>query len=162
MNKFSLLKKESSFISLCCNGALVFLHVKRTSGTNIKTMALKYHSTFALLLLLVNLNFYGNVVAQKDKLGASFIFGDSLVDAGNNNYLSTFSKADVPPNGIDFKASGGSPTGRFTNGRTISDIVGNIFCHIYYKNSSYFPLLLVNKQLTLCFYHLISILFLAF
>ncbi|KAK7846085.1 gdsl esterase/lipase [Quercus suber] len=44
--------------------------------------------------------------------GASFIFGDSLVDAGNNNYLSTLSKANIQPNGIDFKASGGNPTGR--------------------------------------------------
>ncbi|CAN1225191.1 GDSL esterase/lipase At2g23540 [Linum grandiflorum] len=57
-------------------------------------------------------------------LGASFIFGDSLVDAGNNNYLSTLSKADIKPNGIDFTASGGRPTGRYTNGRTIGDIVG--------------------------------------
>ncbi|XP_010417101.1 PREDICTED: GDSL esterase/lipase At2g23540-like [Camelina sativa] len=59
-----------------------------------------------------------------DGLGASFIFGDSLVDAGNNNYLSTLSRANMQPNGIDFKASGGNPTGRFTNGRTIGDIVG--------------------------------------
>ncbi|XP_030955824.1 GDSL esterase/lipase At5g41890 [Quercus lobata] len=54
----------------------------------------------------------------------SFVFGDSLVDAGNNDYLFTLSKADSPPYGIDFKPSGGKPTGRFTNGRTISDIVG--------------------------------------
>ncbi|XP_027361863.1 GDSL esterase/lipase At2g23540-like [Abrus precatorius] len=83
-------------------------------------MALKHYNTFVFLLLLVNLSF----AAQNDRLGASFIFGDSLVDAGNNNYLSTLSKANVPPNGIDFKASGGNPTGRFTNGRTIGDIVG--------------------------------------
>lgn len=55
----------------------------------------------------------------------SFVFGDSLVDAGNNDYLFTLSKADSPPYGIDFKPSGGKPTGRFTNGRTISDIIGN-------------------------------------
>ncbi|KAL8152005.1 hypothetical protein V2J09_021813 [Rumex salicifolius] len=60
-----------------------------------------------------------------DSLGASFIFGDSLVDAGNNNYLSSLSKADIRPNGMDFTASGGSPTGRYTNGRTIGDIVGD-------------------------------------
>lgn len=56
----------------------------------------------------------------------SFVFGDSLVDAGNNDYIFTLSKADSPPYGIDFSASGGQPTGRFTNGRTISDIVGNV------------------------------------
>ncbi|XP_038974640.1 GDSL esterase/lipase At5g41890 [Phoenix dactylifera] len=55
---------------------------------------------------------------------ASFVFGDSLVDAGNNDYLFTLSKADSPPYGIDFAPSGGRPTGRFTNGRTISDIIG--------------------------------------
>ncbi|KAK2664396.1 hypothetical protein Ddye_002970 [Dipteronia dyeriana] len=54
----------------------------------------------------------------------SFVFGDSLVDAGNNNYLFTLSKADSPPYGIDFKPSGGRPTGIFTNGLTISDIIG--------------------------------------
>ncbi|KAK1317809.1 GDSL esterase/lipase [Acorus calamus] len=59
-----------------------------------------------------------------ESLGASYIFGDSLVDAGNNNYLSTLSKANIRPNGIDFTASGGQPTGRYTNGRTIGDIVG--------------------------------------
>lgn len=54
----------------------------------------------------------------------SFVFGDSLVDAGNNNYLFSLAKANSPPYGIDFKPSGGQPTGRFTNGRTISDILG--------------------------------------
>ncbi|KAI3996235.1 hypothetical protein MKX01_026703 [Papaver californicum] len=53
----------------------------------------------------------------------SFLFGDSLVDAGNNDYLITLSKADSPPHGIDFIPSKGQPTGRFTNGRTVSDII---------------------------------------
>ncbi|KAK6160969.1 hypothetical protein DH2020_004350 [Rehmannia glutinosa] len=51
---------------------------------------------------------------------ANFVFGDSLVDAGNNNYILSLSKADFVPNGIDF----GEPTGRYTNGRTIVDIIG--------------------------------------
>ncbi|KAK8511260.1 hypothetical protein V6N11_046576 [Hibiscus sabdariffa] len=41
-----------------------------------------------------------------------FIFGDSIVDVGNNNYIRTLAKATFP-NGIDF--SKGSPSGRFTN-----------------------------------------------
>lgn len=90
-------------------------------------MALKCCNMLVLLILLMIMSFYENVIAQKNGLGASFIFGDSLVDAGNNNYLSTLSKANVPPNGIDFKASGGNPTGRFTNGRTIGDLVGKNF-----------------------------------
>ncbi|KAK7303673.1 hypothetical protein RJT34_14586 [Clitoria ternatea] len=51
---------------------------------------------------------------------ANFVFGDSLVDAGNNNYIASLSKANYIPFGIDF----GRPTGRFTNGRTIVDIIG--------------------------------------
>ncbi|KAK4586485.1 hypothetical protein RGQ29_023572 [Quercus rubra] len=51
---------------------------------------------------------------------AIFVFGDSLLDAGNNNYILTLSKANYVPNGIDF----GMPTGRFTNGRTVADIIG--------------------------------------
>ncbi|XP_057993247.1 GDSL esterase/lipase At4g16230 isoform X2 [Hevea brasiliensis] len=54
---------------------------------------------------------------------ANFVFGDSLVDAGNNNYIVTLSKANYVPNGIDF----GRPTGRYTNGRTIVDIIGQEF-----------------------------------
>ncbi|VVB18305.1 unnamed protein product [Arabis nemorensis] len=81
---------------------------------------------FFLLTLTALVEAAGRGVNNDNKggLGASFIFGDSLVDAGNNNYLPTLSRANMKPNGIDFKASGGNPTGRFTNGRTIGDIVG--------------------------------------
>ncbi|KAM0970604.1 hypothetical protein ACFX13_018898 [Malus domestica] len=91
-------------------------------------MAMEYNSCTAacgfVLLLVFNQSYLGNAADQGQGLGASFIFGDSLVDAGNNNYLPTLSKANMVPNGIDLKASGGKPTGRFTNGRTIGDIVG--------------------------------------
>ncbi|KAK4260046.1 hypothetical protein QN277_003218 [Acacia crassicarpa] len=80
-----------------------------------------YYSTLAFVFFFL---YHCEAAAKHDGLGASFIFGDSLVDAGNNNYLSTLSKANIAPNGIDFKASGGTPTGRYTNGRTIGDIVG--------------------------------------
>ncbi|KAL8253457.1 hypothetical protein R6Q59_037150 [Mikania micrantha] len=33
---------------------------------------------------------------------AFFVFGDSLVDNGNNNYLATTARADSPPYGIDY------------------------------------------------------------
>jgi hypothetical protein len=55
-----------------------------------------------------------------NNIPASFVFGDSLVDAGNNNYIVSLSKANYVPNGVDF----GMPTGRYTNGRTIVDIIG--------------------------------------
>ncbi|GJW52104.1 GDSL esterase/lipase [Tanacetum coccineum] len=53
-----------------------------------------------------------------------FIFGDSLSDNGNNNRLSkSFAQAALPWYGIDY--GNGMPNGRFTNGRTVSDIIGD-------------------------------------
>ncbi|KAK1311255.1 GDSL esterase/lipase [Acorus calamus] len=49
---------------------------------------------------------------------AMFIFGDSLIDNGNNNNLPSFAKANYYPYGIDFD---GGPTGRFSNGYTMVD-----------------------------------------
>ncbi|KAM7267264.1 hypothetical protein ACFE04_009430 [Oxalis oulophora] len=52
----------------------------------------------------------------------TFIFGDSLTEVGNNNFLRySLARSDFPWYGIDF--SGGKATGRFTNGRTIGDII---------------------------------------
>uniref|UniRef100_J3LIC4 Uncharacterized protein n=1 Tax=Oryza brachyantha TaxID=4533 RepID=J3LIC4_ORYBR len=52
---------------------------------------------------------------------AFFVFGDSLVDNGNNNYLITTARADAPPYGIDFPTH--QATGRFSNGLNIPDII---------------------------------------
>ncbi|KAK6940577.1 GDSL lipase/esterase [Dillenia turbinata] len=52
---------------------------------------------------------------------AFFVFGDSLVDNGNNNYLATTARADSPPYGIDYPTH--QPTGRFSNGLNIPDII---------------------------------------
>uniref|UniRef100_A0A803N2B7 Uncharacterized protein n=1 Tax=Chenopodium quinoa TaxID=63459 RepID=A0A803N2B7_CHEQI len=49
--------------------------------------------------MLSNCNCISN--GQNPKI-ATFVFGDSLVDVGNNNYLVSLSRADYPPNGIDF------------------------------------------------------------
>ncbi|XP_011001569.1 PREDICTED: GDSL esterase/lipase At5g37690 [Populus euphratica] len=52
----------------------------------------------------------------------TYIFGDSLTEVGNNKYLQySLARSDYPWYGIDF--SGGQATGRFTNGRTIGDII---------------------------------------
>lgn len=52
---------------------------------------------------------------------AFFVFGDSLVDNGNNNYLATTARADSPPYGIDYPTH--RPTGRFSNGFNIPDLI---------------------------------------
>ncbi|RCV32385.1 hypothetical protein SETIT_6G254500v2 [Setaria italica] len=52
---------------------------------------------------------------------AFFVFGDSLVDSGNNNYLATTARADSPPYGLDYPTH--RATGRFSNGRNVPDII---------------------------------------
>lgn len=53
---------------------------------------------------------------------AMFVFGDSLIDNGNNNDLPSLAKANYYPYGIDFS---NGPTGRFSNGYTIVDEIGD-------------------------------------
>ncbi|XP_057784559.1 GDSL esterase/lipase At5g33370-like [Salvia miltiorrhiza] len=71
-------------------------------------------SIFWLVLILKGL-----IVEAESK--AFFVFGDSLVDNGNNNYLATTARADSPPYGIDYPLH--RPTGRFSNGLNIPDII---------------------------------------
>ncbi|XP_071731374.1 GDSL esterase/lipase At1g33811 [Rutidosis leptorrhynchoides] len=52
-----------------------------------------------------------------------FIFGDSLVDNGNNNGLITLARANYRPYGIDFPLVA---NGRFTNGRTFVDVLAQL------------------------------------
>ena len=53
---------------------------------------------------------------------AFFIFGDSLVDCGNNDYITlSLAKANLLPNGIDFPSR--FATGRFCNGKTSFDVL---------------------------------------
>lgn len=63
----------------------------------------------------------GIVRGQREMVPAMFIFGDSLIDNGNNNNLPSFAKANYYPYGIDFN---GGPTGRFSNGYTMVDEIG--------------------------------------
>ncbi|XP_073013835.1 GDSL esterase/lipase At1g33811 [Typha latifolia] len=52
-----------------------------------------------------------------------FIFGDSLVDNGNNNNILTLARANYRPYGIDFPRAA---PGRFTNGHTMVDILAQL------------------------------------
>ncbi|GJR12330.1 GDSL esterase/lipase LTL1-like protein [Tanacetum coccineum] len=76
-------------------------------------------SSLAMLLCLI-LVVLSNVVLKADAR-AFFVFGDSLVDSGNNNYLATSARADAPPYGIDYPTH--RPTGRFSNGFNIPDLI---------------------------------------
>ncbi|KAL2899086.1 hypothetical protein RDABS01_024168 [Bienertia sinuspersici] len=52
---------------------------------------------------------------------AVYVFGDSLLDAGNNNNHTLFAKANYRPYGINFPT--GRATGRFTDGKTFADFI---------------------------------------
>ncbi|KAK3163603.1 hypothetical protein QOZ80_1AG0005820 [Eleusine coracana subsp. coracana] len=52
-----------------------------------------------------------------------YVFGDSLVDNGNNNNMLSLARANYRPYGIDFREG---PPGRFTNGRTMVDFLSDM------------------------------------
>ncbi|KAG6756181.1 hypothetical protein NC652_027747 [Populus alba x Populus x berolinensis] len=76
----------------------------------------KWWVVCVVLLALLSVK-YG---AMAQQVPCYFIFGDSLVDNGNNNQLSSLAKANYMPYGIDFPRG---PTGRFSNGRTTVDVI---------------------------------------
>lgn len=59
------------------------------------------------------------------KVPAIIVFGDSTVDAGNNNAILTILKSNFAPYGRDF--FGGKATGRFSNGRIATDFISEAF-----------------------------------
>lgn len=65
------------------------------------------------------------------------IFGDSVVDVGNNNRLLTLIKANFPPYGRDFV--GHRPTGRFCNGKLATDFTGTSSLSFSYPSPCHFP-----------------------
>ncbi|GAV85872.1 Lipase_GDSL domain-containing protein [Cephalotus follicularis] len=82
-------------------------------------MAFKAISWFLLTHLLQQ------CLQSNAKVPAIIVFGDSSVDAGNNNEISTVLKSNFEPYGRDFR--GGEPTGRFSNGRIPPDFISEAF-----------------------------------
>lgn len=83
---------------------------------------------FTLLVLSsVSLSFLVSIsesvieLPKNNTIPALFVFGDSIVDTGNNNCINTIAKVNYPPYGQDFM--GGKPTGRFSNGKVPSDLI---------------------------------------
>ncbi|CAN1312516.1 GDSL esterase/lipase At1g74460 [Linum perenne] len=78
-------------------------------------------STITTVLLVLLLSLDGGSCQSKT---VQFIFGDSLSDVGNNmNLPKSLAQAALPWYGIDF--GNGLPNGRFSNGRTVADIIGD-------------------------------------
>lgn len=85
---------------------------------NIKNMAHKAIPLFLLLQLL-------QILRTNAKVSSIIVFGDSTVDSGNNNHISTVLKSNFEPYGRDF--DGKKPTGRFSNGRIATDFISEAF-----------------------------------
>lgn len=77
---------------------------------------------------------------------ALFIFGDSLFDPGNNNYINTTAdfRANFYPYGETFFKY---PTGRFSDGRLIPDFIGKF-------TSNTLQILIIIKFIALWFFTL--------
>ncbi|KAK7333483.1 hypothetical protein VNO80_30257 [Phaseolus coccineus] len=76
----------------------------------------------ANFLLFLSFFIFSSELLEAQKAPAVYVFGDSLVDVGNNNYLSfSIEKAILPHYGIDFPTK--KPTGRFTNGKNAADLI---------------------------------------
>lgn len=83
---------------------------------NLGNMQLKFLMLCTLIVF---------ITAGANKVPAVIVFGDSSVDAGNNNHILTVLKSNFLPYGRDFM--GGKATGRFSNGRIPPDFISEAF-----------------------------------
>ncbi|KAK4711107.1 hypothetical protein R3W88_005620 [Solanum pinnatisectum] len=97
-------------------------------------MFLRYSPMLLFLIFIsISINIKGetgpltkkNVLIKpfNNTISAIFVFGDSTVDSGNNNCRATVTKSNFPPYGRDFVNH--IPTGRFTNGRLVTDMTAS-------------------------------------
>ncbi|KAF8413650.1 hypothetical protein HHK36_001642 [Tetracentron sinense] len=88
-------------------------------------MAGELKNLWVLLCVLLSVlgSWFGVRAQTQPQVPCYFVFGDSLVDNGNNNAISSLAKANYRPYGIDFPRG---PTGRFCNGRTTADVIAQL------------------------------------
>ncbi|XP_072982423.1 GDSL esterase/lipase EXL3-like isoform X2 [Typha latifolia] len=99
---------------------------ERNAMMNVRTRSGALSSRIAVTLFL--LSFFQPLLAgggsnrTRPVVPAVLVFGDSIVDTGNNNAILTLIKCNFPPYGKDFVDQ--QPTGRFSNGRIPPDFIG--------------------------------------
>ncbi|XP_043697606.1 GDSL esterase/lipase At5g45670-like, partial [Telopea speciosissima] len=76
-----------------------------------------------MLLILSNSVISVSRVQAEPQVPCLFLFGDSLLDNGNNNAIASLAKTNYRPYGIDFPDG---PTGRFCNGKNAGDIIAQL------------------------------------
>ncbi|KAI8525595.1 hypothetical protein RHMOL_Rhmol13G0242700 [Rhododendron molle] len=106
-------------------------------------MSSKIKSVVSIVTLLFILpNMISQNQAQQvfnNSIQAFYVFGDSYVDPGNNDYILSIAKSNSPPYGIDFLNQ--IATGRFSNGKLIADFFASF---LGFQNYSYVPYLAPN------------------
>ncbi|KAK6917637.1 GDSL lipase/esterase, partial [Dillenia turbinata] len=81
------------------------------------------------LLFLISATCFASMVqstrtrTMNNTVSAIYVFGDSTVDPGNNNYIKALFKANWYPYGKDFINH--TATGRFTNGKLTTDFIAS-------------------------------------
>ncbi|XP_059068507.1 GDSL esterase/lipase 7-like [Cryptomeria japonica] len=81
-------------------------------------------SSNAAAVLVIYLFLIVGVHGEEPQVPALFIFGDSITNNGNNNYITTLAKGNFFPYCIDFEE--GRATGRFCNGMTTVDVLAKL------------------------------------
>ncbi|XP_072955825.1 GDSL esterase/lipase EXL3-like [Typha angustifolia] len=88
---------------------------------------MKFFASIALVVLLHVSQLLVTQAKTRNKTAplvpALIVFGDSIVDPGNNNLVSTVVKCNFPPYGVDFADH--KPTGRFCNGKIPTDFIAS-------------------------------------
>lgn len=84
-----------------------------------------FHIIIMWLSIIIGIPFGCVGRYERRSSGGLFVFGDSLFDPGNNNYINTTTQfqANWWPYGESFF---NPPTGRFCDGRIIPDFIGNV------------------------------------
>ncbi|CAK9148637.1 unnamed protein product [Ilex paraguariensis] len=93
---------------------------------NSSNISLALHHLFFLVFIFIHRAQAQVLTKQKisnTSVSALFVFGDSSADSGNNNFILTLAKANFQPYGRDFVDH--KPTGRFSNGRLVSDFISS-------------------------------------
>lgn len=101
-------------------------HIHKLINMNTNGKKMKVHIRGYVLILAVMVSVIiqqPELVTGQARVPALFVLGDSLVDAGNNNFLASVARANYLPYGIDLNFR---PTGRFCNGLTFIDLLGKI------------------------------------
>ncbi|KAL1209848.1 GDSL esterase/lipase [Cardamine amara subsp. amara] len=82
---------------------------------------MKLQIIWMTLILMIVVEANATIQGKNVTIPALIVFGDSIMDTGNNNNLPTLLKCNFPPYGKDFP--GGFATGRFSDGRNPSDLI---------------------------------------